>query len=90
MADKKQFMKGLPLRLEVFRDNPKYPMFIAILRKKRKLRYMQALVCVRSELFGGQSCFLFWLLFQELLTHSLGITKDRATTHHVGLRVGLF
>jgi len=34
-ADKKQFMKGLPLRLEVFRDKPKYPMFIAILERQK-------------------------------------------------------
>lgn len=33
VADRKQFMKGLPLRLEVFRDKPKYPMFIAILKR---------------------------------------------------------
>lgn len=45
-ADKKQFMKGFPLRLEVFSDKPKYPMFIAILsgRKRGKQNEQRALV----------------------------------------------
>lgn len=33
VADRKQFMKGFPLRLEVLRDKPKYPTFIAILSR---------------------------------------------------------
>lgn len=34
VAERKQFMKGFPLRLDVFRDKPKYPMFMAILEKE--------------------------------------------------------
>lgn len=56
-------MKGFPLRLDVFRDNPKYPMLIAILTKKEKNKIAAGFMTASCCQTNVRTCMVQFLVF---------------------------